>query len=104
MKLPEIDLVKPKAWDLAGTIVLVATVVLAVANLAFSRSSADAGSISGAASLFFGTVQMFLCLLALMVLGKTAAMGTIWGNLMALGACFIGMSGVLLASALWALS
>jgi len=104
LKLPEIDLVKPKAWDFGATLVLVAAIALAGANLALSSATADVGSISGGASFFFGSVQMILCLLALMVLGKTAVMGTIWGNLAALGACFAGMSGVLLASALWALS
>jgi hypothetical protein len=39
-----------------------------------------------------------------MVLGKTAKEGTIWGNLFAVGACVVGMSGVLLASAMWALA
>ena len=38
MKLPEIDLVKPKAWDLASALVLVATIALAGANLALSNA------------------------------------------------------------------
>jgi hypothetical protein len=36
-----------------------------------------------------------------LLLGKTAKEGTIWGNLAAIGGMFIGVSGVLLAAALW---
>jgi hypothetical protein len=34
-------------------------------------------------------------------LGKTSKEGTIWGNLAAIGGMFVGLSGVLLAAALW---
>jgi hypothetical protein len=37
-----------------------------------------------------------------MLLGKTAKEGTWWGNLASLAAMMVGMSGVLLATALWA--
>ena len=52
----------------------------------------------------FATVSLVLCLLSFMVLGKTAEMGTIWGTLLSLAASIVGMTGVLLATALWAIS
>lgn len=103
LKLLE-SLVKPKIWDLAALLVLGGTGALAFGNLALSLQNTSSGSISGAATFFFATANMMICALALMVLGKTAKMGTIWGNLLAIAALLAGMSGVLLASALWALS
>ena len=38
----------------------------------------------------------------LLILGKTAKEGTWWGNLAAVGTMFVGMSGMLLAAAIWA--
>jgi hypothetical protein len=102
-KLPQIDIVKPKPWDLIALAVLVAGAVLSGVNLMIARGT-DQGAISGIATAGFVTAQLIVCLLGLIVLGKTAKEGTIWGNLFAVGACFVGMSGVLLASALWALA
>lgn len=104
MNLPNIQLVKPKIWDLAGAVVLAGAVLASGANLAISQSATESGSISTGATLLFGVLSLVLCLLGFMVLGKTAEMGTIWGNLLSLGASLVGMSGVLLAVALWALS
>jgi hypothetical protein len=103
LKLPKIDIVKPRPWDLIALAVLVAGAVLSGVNLMIARST-EQGAISGAATAGFVTAQLLVCLAGLMVLGKTAKEGTIWGNLFAVGACFVGMSGVLLASALWALA
>jgi len=56
---------------------------------------------SGATALFVFT-QLAVSLVGLMLLGKTAKEGTGWGNLFSLLAMLVGMSGVLLAAALWA--
>ena len=77
--------------------------VLSGVNLQLALRHGE-GAISGGATGAFVTMQLVLCLAGLMVLGKTAKEGTIWGNLFAVGACVVGMSGVLLASALWALA
>ena len=77
--------------------------VLSGANLHLALRDGE-GAISGGVTAAFVTIQLILCLLGLMVLGKTAKEGTIWGNLFSVGACVVGMSGVLLASALWALA
>ena len=97
-----IEIVKPKTWDAAGAVALVAALALTGANLMVSERSAV--SISGGATLVFSTLQMGLCLISFMILGKTASQGTIWGNLLALGASLAAGSGVLLSTALWALS
>jgi hypothetical protein len=103
LKLPKVDIVKPKRWDFIALAVLIAGAVLSGVNLMIARGTEE-GAISGVATAGFVTVQLIICLVGLMVLGKTAKEGTIWGNLFAVGACFVGMSGVLLASALWALA
>ncbi len=104
MKLPDIQLVKPKIWDLSGAIILLVAILVAGANLAAAFGGDDIGAISTATTGIFATIHIVVCLLAFMVLGKTAEMGTIWGNLLTLAAGFLGMSGVLLSSTLWALS
>jgi hypothetical protein len=102
-QLPKLDVPKPTRWDLIALAVLAVGVALTGANLFVARG-VETGSISGAATAGFVTAQLLVCLGGLVVLGKTAKEGTIWGNLFACGACFVGMSGVLLASALWALA
>ena len=102
-KLPKLEIPKPKRWDWIALIVLVIAVVLSGANLQLALRTQE-GAISGGLTATFITIQLVLCLAGLMVLGKTAKEGTIWGNLFAVGACVVGMSGVLLASAMWALA
>ena len=48
--------------------------------------------------------QLLLASLGLIVLGKTAKEGTLWGNLTATAAMLAGVSGMLLATALWAIA
>ena len=102
-KLPKIEIVKPRPWDFIALAVLGVAAVLSGANLALALRTQE-GAISGGATGAFVTIQLLLCMAGLVVLGKTAKEGTIWGNLFAVGACVVGMSGVLLASALWALA
>jgi hypothetical protein len=101
--LPKIDFVRPKPWDFIALGLLVLGGVLTGFNLYLARAT-EQGAISGAVTSAFVTIQLVVCLAGLMVLGKTAKEGTIWGNLFSVGACLVGMSGVLLASALWALA
>lgn len=103
-KLPgiKLDLPRPKAWDLAAFGLLVAGLGVAGANLAAAGRHEAAGSISGALTFAFVLVQLAVGLASLMALGKTAKQGTIWGNLAAVAGMFVGISGVLLAAALYA--
>jgi len=102
-KAPKISVVKPKPWDLIALAVLAVGAVLSGVNVMLALKT-QTGSISGGVTAAFVVLQLVICLAGLLVLGKTAKEGTIWGNLFAVGACFVGMSGVLLAAALWALA
>jgi hypothetical protein len=102
-KAPKISVVKPKPWDLIALAVLAVGGVLSGLNMMLALKN-EQSSISGGLTAVFVTLQLVICLAGLMVLGKTAKEGTIWGNLFSVGACLVGMSGVLLASALWALA
>jgi hypothetical protein len=102
LKLPKLDLPKPKKWDLAALGVCAAGAAIVAANLMMVRNQPPGSSISSAATSLFVVAQIALSLSALFLLGKTAKEGTIWGNLLAVAGLFLGMSGVLLAAALWA--
>jgi hypothetical protein len=102
LKLPKLDLPRPTRWDFITLAVLLLDVLLIGANLFIAGKKAPGESFpSGAATLFI-VVQLALASAGLMLLGKTAKEGTWWGNLAALATMLAGMSGVLLATALWA--
>jgi hypothetical protein len=103
VKLPWIglEIPRPKPWDLAAAAVLVLSLAGAGANLAIALGHEPGSSISGSLTATFVLGQIAIATLGLLVLGKTATLGTIWGNLLAVGALALGMSGVLLAAALW---
>lgn len=99
MNLPKfnLEIPKPKGWDLVAMFAAVVGIGMAGLNIAKAT-----GGDMGALTLPIAFVQLAVCLGSLMLLGKTAKEGTIWGNLAAVGGMLIGMSGVLLATALWA--
>ena len=102
MKLPSISLgPKPKLWDLIAASILVVALVAAVFNWLASQKSAPGTSLSGETTFAFVMAQLVLSSVSLLVLGKTAKEGTLWGNLAAVGGMLLGLSGVLLATALW---
>ena len=102
MNLPSIKLgPKPKAWDLVAVVVLATAGAAAVINWLAAQKTAPGASLSGNVTLAFVLAQAAIGSLSLMVLGKTAKEGTLWGNLAALGGLLAGLSGVLLAAALW---
>lgn len=102
IKLPFIkwEFPKPKPWDLVAVLTLVAAGAVAGFNLS-SALGGRAGAIGGGLTFAIVLVQLAICSAALLVLGKTAKHGTLWGNLAAVAGMFAGMSGVLLAAALW---
>lgn len=89
-------------WDLASFGLVGIGVVLIVANWFTAYSASGAPGSPGALTLAFVAAQLAVCLGSVLMLGKTAHGGTLWGNLAAVGGMFVGMSGVLLAAALWA--
>ncbi len=100
MKLPKIALgPKPKPWDFITLAAALVGVALAGLNWWLARKSA--AGVSTGVTLALATAQLAVCCGCLMLLGKTAKEGTLWGNLAAVVGMFLGMSGVLLAAAMW---
>ncbi len=106
MKMPSIalELPKPKLWDFAALGVLAISVGIAIVNWSLAQTGSPGVSLSGTTTVGLALSQMTLTTLSLLVLGKTAKEGTIWGNLTAVAAMSSGMGGVLLAAALWTAS
>lgn len=98
------ELPRPKKWDLSALLVLAASIVLAGFNLKAALGQAPGESIASwlTTTMVFG--QLILASVSLFVLGKTAKEGTLWGNLTAVAGLLAGVSGVLLATALWAIA
>ena len=101
-KLPKIQLgPKPKKWDLLALAVLLLAVVLAAISWRAARAQPPGLPPSSSFTSTVALVQLGICTLSVLLLGKTATRGTLWGNLAALGGMFAGLGGVLLAAALW---
>jgi hypothetical protein len=95
----QLGLPRPTRWDLITMAAAAVGVVLAGLNWHLSQTRPGG---AGVFTPLFALVQLGVCLGSLMLLGKTAKEGTIWGNLAAVAGMFIGMGGMLLAAALWA--
>ena len=91
LKLPELP--RPTRWDFFAMGALLLGVILSGATIAQPRL---------ATGLMF--IQLIVACGGLMLLGKTAKEGTWWGNLAAVGAMLVGMGGMLLAAAVWAMA
>jgi preprotein translocase subunit SecY len=102
LKLPKIDLPRPARWDWIAIGVLLLGALLAAANLYKGLSKPPGEPYPSGLTTFFVFSQLAVACVGLMLLGKTAKEGTGWGNAASLLAMFIGISGVLLAAALWA--
>ena len=102
IKLPlvKLEVPKPKPWDLIALLFVVAAVAAAGYNLSAALGR-QAGAVSDATTAGMVTIQLLICGGSLLILGKTAKHGTLWGNLAAVTGLLAGMSGVLLAAALW---
>jgi hypothetical protein len=101
-KLPKLQLgPKPKKWDLLALAVLVLAAVLAAINWRAARAQLPGVSLSSTFTSLVVALQLVICMISLLLLGKTAKDGTLWGNLAAVGGMLAGLSGVLLAAALW---
>ncbi len=102
LKLPKIQLgPKPKKWDLFALAVLVLAAVLAAISWRTARAQLPGLSPSSSFTSLVVALQLAICTVSLLLLGKTAKQGTLWGNLAAVGGMLAGLSGVLLAAALW---
>lgn len=100
MELPSIELgPKPRKWDFVAVGLAILALVAAAANWSVARSAE--GPIDSGTTWLFVTAQLVLATVSLLVLGKTAKEGTLWGNLAAVAGMALGISGVLLAAAMW---
>ncbi len=98
------EIPKPKKWDFIALAVLVVGIVAATMNVMSSGLMTPGASVSQGASMVFSLIQLVITCVSLLVLGKTAKEGTIHGNLFALGAMGVGLGGMMLAAALWAIA
>ena len=102
IRLPKIQLgPKPKKWDLFAFAVLVLAAVLAAINWRTARTQLPGVSPSDSFTSLVVLAQLAIGTISVLLLGKTATEGTLWGNLAAVGGMLAGLSGVLLAAALW---
>jgi hypothetical protein len=102
IKLPQVSLPRPTRWDLFAAAVLVVGLVLIGLNLRVALSTPPGEHPPGWLTPFFVFAQIGVSCAGLLLLGKTAKEGTFWGNAASIFAMLAGMSGVLLAAALWA--
>ena len=80
---------------------LVLAVVLAAVSWRTARAQVPGATPASSFISIVALVQLALGSASLLILGKTATEGTLWGNLAAVGGMFAGLTGVLLAAALW---
>ena len=102
LALPKVSLPRPTFWDFMAVGALVVGLIVTALNLRSAIPSGPGQALSTSAAIVFTVAQLLVCTLSLTVLGKTAKSGTSLGNLAALGGVFVGLSGGLLAAALWA--
>jgi len=103
-KIPvlNLEIPRPKPWDLAALAAVVIGVAAAIANLMTSGMTQPGSFVSTPLTMLFVALQLVVCLGSLMILGKTAKEGTIHGNLLSVTGMLIGLTGILLAAAIWA--
>lgn len=104
LKLPKFEVPRPTRWDFFAIGALLLGLVLTGANLAVANAKAPGEPFPAGLTPLFITGQLVVCCGGLLLLGKTAKEGTWWGNLASIGAMLVGMSGVMLAAALWAVA
>jgi len=101
-KLPQLQFgPRPTKWDLIALAVLLLAAAVAAASWQIARSQPPGAAPSGTFTVLIALGQLTIASISLMVLGKTANEGTLWGNLAAVGGMLAGLGGVLLAAALW---
>jgi hypothetical protein len=102
LKLPKIQLPRPKLWDYYAIGLFFLGVLVSAVNLYKGIAKPAGEPYPSWLTTIVVFTQLGVACGGLMLLGKTAKEGTALGNLAALLASFIGMGGVLLAAALWA--
>ena len=94
----------PARWDWVALAILVGGVALIAANLLVARGGGPGEPAPAALTMTFVFLQLAVATAGLLVLGKTAKEGTGVGNFAAIAALLLGIGGVMLAAALWAMA
>lgn len=95
---------RPTRWDWVALGTLLAGLVLTGANLLLARAGEPGEPAPAGVAMLFVFLQLAVACAGLLALGKTAKEGTGLGNLAAVAAMFVGLGGVMLAAALWAMA
>ena len=106
MKLPElnISIPKPTVTDLFAIGVAVVGAAIAAVSWGLATSKGVGQSLSNGEAIGLAMLQLAVCTASLLTLGMCARRGTIIGNLASLAGLMVGISGGLLAAALWTLA
>lgn len=94
------EIPKPKFWDLVAVGLVIASLAIAGWGWATVRGLPPGASVSGLLAGLWTSLQLAISIGGLLVLGKTVKEGTIHGNLSAVLASLLGLTGVFLAAAL----
>lgn len=94
------EIPKPRFWDVVAIGLVVVSLAIAGWGWITVRSLPAGQSVSGWLTALWTATQLAISIGGLMVLGKTAKEGTIHGNLAAVAAGLLGLTGVFLAAAL----
>ena len=102
--LRSLKLPRPARWDWVAIAILGAGAALVVGNLLIAGGGQPGEPAPAALTMLFVFLQLGIATGGLLVLGKTAKEGTGLGNFAAVAALLLGMGGVMLAAALWAMA
>ena len=94
------EIPKPRFWDVVAIGLLVLSLLVAGWGWMTVSSLQPGQSVSGWLGGLWTALQLAISVAGMMVLGKTAKQGTIHGNLAAVLAGLMGLTGVFLAAAL----
>jgi len=98
------EIPKPRMWDFVALGVTLVGIVAATMNVLGSRLMQPGATVSATLSMTYALLQLAVCCVSLLVLGKTAKEGTIHGNLFAVAGMGVGLVGMMLAAAIWAIA
>ena len=100
----KLSIPKPTMPDLVAIAIAALGAVVAAMSWGLAMSRGVGQALSNGEAVGIALIQLLICTASLFALGMTARRGTIIGNLASLSGMMIGISGGLLAAALWTLA